>query len=128
MSAIEFRSVTKAYRNRRVIDALTFTIQSGERVVLFGPSGCGKSTTVFLIAGLGAADAGYIGIDGRVASAGRRIIVPPQSRSVAMVFQDLALWPHMSVAENIAPWPFARKSRALYPFGRFEPSPNIRRH
>ena len=102
MSAIEFRSVTKAYRNRRVIDALTFTIQSGERVVLFGPSGCGKSTTLFLIAGLVAADAGYIGIDGRVASAGRRIIVPPQSRSVAMVFQDLALWPHMSVAENIA--------------------------
>ena len=60
MSAIEFRSVTKAYRNRRVIDALTFTIQSGERIVLFGPSGCGKSTTLVLIAGLVAADAGYI--------------------------------------------------------------------
>ena len=52
MSNIEFQSVTKAYRHRRVIDALSFTIEAGERIVLFGPSGCGKSTTLLLIAGL----------------------------------------------------------------------------
>jgi ABC-type uncharacterized transport system YnjBCD ATPase subunit len=101
MSAIEFRSVDKIYRGRRVIDALSFIIEAGERIVLFGPSGCGKSTTLLLIAGLVEPDAGEIRIDGKVVSTARRIHVAPQSRGVGMVFQDLALWPHMSVAENI---------------------------
>ena len=102
MTNIEFRSVTKTYRNRRVIDALSFAIEAGERIVLFGPSGCGKSTTLFLIAGLTPPDSGDIRIDGKVVSTARRIVVPPQARGVAMVFQDLALWPHMSVADNVA--------------------------
>jgi iron(III) transport system ATP-binding protein len=102
MSAIEFRSVTKTYRGRRVIDALSLMMKSGERIVLFGPSGCGKSTTLLLIAGLVAPDSGDISIGGKIVSTARRIVVPPQSRGVGMVFQDLALWPHMSVAENIA--------------------------
>jgi ABC-type sugar transport system ATPase subunit len=101
MSAIEFRSVDKIYRDRRVIDALSFIVEAGERIVLFGPSGCGKSTTLLLIAGLVAPDAGEIRIDGKVVSTAGRIHVAPQSRGVGMVFQDLALWPHMSVAENI---------------------------
>ena len=63
MSAIEFRSVTKIYHERRVIDTLSFTIGSGERVVLFGPSGCGKSTILLLIAGLATPDSGDIAID-----------------------------------------------------------------
>jgi iron(III) transport system ATP-binding protein len=88
--------------NGRGVDALSFTIESGERIVLFGPSGCGKSTTLLLIAGLATPDSGDIAIDGKVVSTARRIFVPPQSRGVGMVFQDLALWPHMSVAENIA--------------------------
>jgi ABC-type sugar transport system ATPase subunit len=102
MSSIEFRSVTKTYRNRRVINALSFAIEAGERIVLFGPSGCGKSTTLLLVAGLTAPDSGDIRIDEKVASTARRIVVPPQSRGVAMLFQDLALWPHMSVADNVA--------------------------
>ena len=102
MSSIEFRSVTKTYRNRRVIDALSFTIAAGERIVLFGPSGCGKSTTLLLIAGLTPPDSGAISIEGKIVSAARRIVVPPQLRGVAMVFQDLALWPHMTVADNVA--------------------------
>jgi len=102
MTNIEFQSVDKAYRNRRVIDALSFTIAAGERIVLFGPSGCGKSTTLLLIAGLTPPDSGDIRIDGKVVSTARRIVVPPQARGVAMVFQDLALWPHMSVADNVA--------------------------
>jgi iron(III) transport system ATP-binding protein len=101
MSAVEFRSVAKVYRTRRVIDSLSFMIEAGERVVLFGPSGCGKSTTLLLIAGLVAPDAGEIRLDGNVVSTAGRIHAAPQSRGVGMVFQDLALWPHMSVAENI---------------------------
>jgi iron(III) transport system ATP-binding protein len=100
MSAVEFRSVAKVYRGRHVIDSLSFTIKTGERVVLFGPSGCGKSTTLMLIAGLVAPDAGEIRLAGKVVSMAGRIQAP-QSRGVGMVFQDLALWPHMSVAENI---------------------------
>jgi iron(III) transport system ATP-binding protein len=102
MSEMEFRSVTKTYRGRRVIDELSLLMGSGERIVLFGPSGCGKSTILLLIAGLVAPDTGDIRIDGEVVSTARRILVAPQSRGIGMVFQDLALWPHMSVAENIA--------------------------
>jgi ABC-type sugar transport system ATPase subunit len=101
MSAIEFRSVAKIYRARRVIESLSFRIEGGERIVLFGPSGCGKSTTLLLIAGLVVPDAGEIRLDEKVVSTAGRIHVAPQSRGVGMVFQDLALWPHMSVAENI---------------------------
>ena len=101
MSAIEFQSVTKIYRGKGVIDCLSFTVEAGERVVLFGPSGCGKSTILFLIAGLVAPDAGEIRLDGKMVSTAGRIHVTPEFRGVAMVFQDLALWPHMSVAENI---------------------------
>ena len=101
MSAVEFHAVAKVYRAKRVIDALSFTIEAGERVVLFGPSGCGKSTVLMLIAGLVAPDAGEIRLAGKVVSTAGRIHAAPQSRGVGMVFQDLALWPHMSVAENI---------------------------
>jgi ABC-type sugar transport system ATPase subunit len=120
MSAIEFRSVDKIYRDRRVIDALSFIVEAGERIVLFGPSGCGKSTTLLLIAGLVAPDAGEIRIDGKVVSTAGRIHVAPQSRGIGMVFQDLALWPHMSVAENIGfglrarRIPAAERQRGIY--------------
>src|SRR6516165_12212468 len=110
MSNIEFQSVAKTYRNRRVLDTLSFAIEAGERIVLFGPSGCGKSTTLLLVAGLTAPDFGEIRIDGKTVSTARRIVVPPQSRGVGMVFQDLALWPHMSVAQNIA---FALRARGV---------------
>ena len=73
VSKIDFRSVTKLYRDRRVVDALSLVIESGERVVLFGPSGCGKSTTLLLVAGLVAPDTGEIHIDGKVASSARKI-------------------------------------------------------
>src|SRR5262249_6007994 len=102
MTNIEFQSVAKTYRDRRVIDALSFTIEAGERIVLFGPSGCGKSTTLLLIAGLTPPDSGDIRIDGKIVWVARRVVVPPQLRGVAMVFQDLALWPHMTVADNVA--------------------------
>jgi ABC-type sugar transport system ATPase subunit len=102
MSNIEFQSIAKTYRDRHVIDALSFTIEAGERIVLFGPSGCGKSTTLLLIAGLTPPDSGDIRIEGKIVSTARRIVVQPQLRGVGMVFQDLALWPRMSVADNVA--------------------------
>jgi iron(III) transport system ATP-binding protein len=120
MSAIEFRLVDKIYRGRRVIGALSFIVEAGERIVLFGPSGCGKSTMLLLIAGLVAPDAGEIRIDGKVVSTAGRIHVAPQSRGIGMVFQDLALWPHMSVAENIGfglrarRIPAAERQRRIY--------------
>ena len=113
VSKIDFRSVTKLYRDRRVVDAVSLVIELGERVVLFGPSGSGKSTTLLLVAGLAAPDSGEIRIDGKVVSSARKILIPPQSRGVGMVFQDLALWPHMSVAENIAFGLHARRVSAV---------------
>jgi ABC-type sugar transport system ATPase subunit len=110
MNAVEFRSVAKVYRAKRVIDGLSFTIEAGERVVLFGPSGCGKSTTLMLIAGLVAPDAGEIRLAGKVVSTAGRIHAAPRWRGVGMVFQDLALWPHMSVAENIG---FGLRARSV---------------
>lgn len=98
---IELRAVSKDYNGRRVIDGVSLKVETGERVVLFGPSGCGKSTLLHLIAGLVVPDEGDILIDGEpVATAGRNLR-EPQQRGIGMVFQDLALWPHMSVAENL---------------------------
>ncbi len=101
MSMIEFRAVSKLYPGRRVIDALSLKIEVGERVVLFGPSGCGKSTVLHLIAGLVAPESGDILIKDELVAAGGRNLCEPEQRGIGMVFQDLALWPHMTVSENI---------------------------
>jgi iron(III) transport system ATP-binding protein len=101
MIMIEFRAVSKHYNARPVIDNLYFTVDKRERLVLFGPSGCGKSTVLHLIAGLIVPDSGDILIDGQVAASAGKNLREPEERGIGMVFQDLALWPHMSVAENI---------------------------
>jgi iron(III) transport system ATP-binding protein len=101
MSVIEFRAVSKVYSDRRVIDALSLRIEARERVVLFGPSGCGKSTVLHLIAGLVTPESGDILINDELVVAGGRNLREPEQRGIGMVFQDLALWPHMTVTENI---------------------------
>jgi iron(III) transport system ATP-binding protein len=101
MSTIEFLAVSKEYHGRRAIDALSLKVETGERVVLFGPSGCGKSTVLHLIAGLVIPDFGDILINGQLVATARRNLCEPKQRGIGMVFQDLALWPHMTVAENI---------------------------
>src|ERR1700737_2624590 len=101
MSIIEFRSVCKEYHGRRVIDTLSLKIEAKERAVLFGPSGCGKSTVLHLIAGLVIPDAGDILVNDELVATARKSHREPQQRGVGMVFQDLALWPHMTVRENI---------------------------
>jgi ABC-type sugar transport system ATPase subunit len=101
MSMIEFRSVCKEYLGRRVIATLSLKIEAKERVVLFGPSGCGKSTVLHLIAGLVIPDAGDILVNDELVATAKKTLREPQQRGVGMVFQDLALWPHMTVRENI---------------------------
>ena len=101
MSMIEFRAVSKDYQGRRIIDSVSLKVEAGERVVLFGPSGCGKSTVLHLVAGFVIPDSGDILINGELVATGGRNLREPQQRGVGMVFQDLALWPHMTVAENI---------------------------
>jgi ABC-type sugar transport system ATPase subunit len=96
VSAIEFRGVRKAYGTVTVIPKIDLVIESGEFVVLVGPSGCGKSTLLRMVAGLEEISGGDIAIGGRAVGH-----LPPSERNIAMVFQDYALYPHMSVAENM---------------------------
>jgi iron(III) transport system ATP-binding protein len=98
---IEMRAVSKDYNGRRVIDNVSLKVETGERVVLFGPSGCGKSTVLHLIAGLVIPVSGEILIDEDLVARAYRNLREPEQRGIGMVFQDLALWPHMTVGENI---------------------------
>ncbi|WP_457593651.1 ABC transporter ATP-binding protein [Hydrogenimonas sp.] len=98
---LKLLNLCKMYGDQRVLHDVTLELFRGERIVVFGPSGCGKSTMLRLIAGFEAPDCGEILLDGKVVSRPKEIIVPPEFRHIGMVFQDLALWPHMSVWENI---------------------------
>ena len=112
MSSIEFQEVSKTYGNRAIVSHLSFKIDKGERITIHGPSGCGKTTVLRLLAGFLAPDEGAIGIgDQEVASKGK-IHIGPESRKLGMVFQDLALWPHLTVYQNLE---FALKAQGLSP-------------
>lgn len=93
---IEFRNVNKIYGDNCVVDDLSLKIDDGEFIVLLGPSGCGKTTTLRMLAGLESVTSGDISIDGQ-----RVNDIPTQHRDLAMVFQSYALYPHMTIAENI---------------------------
>ncbi|MDF2999346.1 MAG: ugpC, partial [Xanthobacteraceae bacterium] len=96
MATVEIRAVKKAYGATPVIHGVDVGIADGEFVVLVGPSGCGKSTLLRMIAGLEDISGGEIRIGDRVINN-----VPPKDRDIAMVFQNYALYPHMTVAENM---------------------------
>src|ERR1700732_2963302 len=96
LSTIAVFALTKDWDTARAVDAIDFTAMSGRLLVLLGPSGCGKSTTLRLIAGLDAATSGRIEIGGRDVTH-----LPPARRRVAMVFQNYALFPHLTVRDNI---------------------------
>ncbi len=101
---VVFDKVTKRYgTNVTAVDQISLDFPAGTLVTLLGPSGCGKTTTLRCIAGLEDADAGDIAISDQVVSAPERnVMVPPNVRDVGMVFQSYAVWPHMTVAENVA--------------------------
>ncbi len=99
---LRIRGLTKSYGGTRAVGDVSFDLRAGEVLTLLGPSGCGKSTTLRLIAGLEQPDAGEVWVRGRlVASGAQHVMVPPEGRKVGLVFQSYAIWPHMTVAENI---------------------------
>jgi multiple sugar transport system ATP-binding protein len=97
MASVGLRGIRKAFGGLEVIHGVSFDIQDGDFVTLVGPSGCGKSTLLRMIAGLEEVTAGEILIDGKVVND-----LPPKQRDIAMVFQNYALYPHMTVSENMA--------------------------
>src|SRR5919106_714253 len=99
---IELRSIEKRFGDFHAIRNLDLEVRSGELMALLGPSGCGKTTMLRMIAGLELPTAGRIELGGQLlndTTAG--IAVPPEQRGMGMVFQSYAVWPHMTVAENI---------------------------
>jgi len=100
---LQFHRVVKRFGAVKAVDGVSFSIARGEIFTLLGPSGCGKTTTLRLVAGLEEPDGGEIAIDGRTAAApARGIFLPPEKRRLGMVFQSYAIWPHLSVFENVA--------------------------
>ena len=98
---IEILSLYFNYNGTSVLKGVDLILRRGENLILSGPSGTGKTTLVKLIAGLELPASGEIKIDGKVASAGNTIIVPPFRRSLGIVFQEPSLWPHMSTMEHL---------------------------
>jgi ABC-type Fe3+/spermidine/putrescine transport system ATPase subunit len=99
--AVDIRNVSKRFATHQALDGVTFEAANQECVVILGPSGCGKTTVLRLIAGLDVPDAGEIWLNGvRVASPGRSLLAPHR-RGIGFVFQDLALWPHLTVHQSL---------------------------
>jgi ABC-type Fe3+/spermidine/putrescine transport system ATPase subunit len=94
-------AVTKRFGERAVVERVSLSVAAGEIVALLGPSGCGKTTTLRMIAGLETPDEGEIRIGGERVAATNQSIVPPHRRGVGFVFQDLALWPHLTAEGNL---------------------------
>src|ERR1700716_3692240 len=101
MASVELRGLTKRYGPLAVVDDISITIEHGRLVCLLGPSGCGKTTTLRLIAGFVEPSAGEIRVGERIVSSAARTL-PPEQRNMSVIFQSYALWPHMTVAENVA--------------------------
>ena len=95
--------LTKHFDGRPIVQDVSLDVKKGEFVVILGPSGCGKTTTLRMIAGLENPDQGRISIGGRAVSCpAERVFVRPEDRGIGMVFQSYAIWPHMSVFQNVA--------------------------
>src|SRR5215212_6030834 len=102
MQRLRVIGATKRFGEVLAVNDVSFEIEPGEVLTLLGPSGCGKTTTLRMIAGLEQGDAGEIYLGDRLLSdPGRNFFLPPEERSMGMVFQNYAVWPHMTVAENV---------------------------
>jgi iron(III) transport system ATP-binding protein len=103
MKSIRAINITKYYGGVKAVDGISFEVSAGELMTLLGPSGCGKTTTLRMIAGLEKPDTGEIWVgDKLVSSAERNVFLAPEKRGMGMVFQSYALWPHMTVFENVS--------------------------
>jgi putative spermidine/putrescine transport system ATP-binding protein len=112
-SAIEFRGVSRVYGDVRAVDDVSFAIEPGEFFAMLGPSGSGKTTSLRLVAGFDVPTSGEVLLDGVDVSG-----VPPYERNVNTVFQDYALFPHMTVLENVAYGPRVRGASKSEAIGR----------
>ena len=109
MATLELIKLVKRYEDVVSVRGIDFSAGTGEFVCLLGPSGCGKTTTLRMIAGLVHPDEGEIRVDGRMISSAHAV-VPPEKRRMSMIFQSYAVWPHMTVRENVA---YALKAKSL---------------
>jgi len=113
---LELDGVTRRFGEEMAVRDLSISVREGELLALLGPSGCGKTTTLRLLAGLDRPDAGTIRVDGEIVS-GEGRFVPPENRDVGLVFQEFALFPHLSVAENVAfgiqDWPAEEREQRV---------------
>jgi iron(III) transport system ATP-binding protein len=114
-AAVSVRAVSKRIGSKEVLRTLSLEVPRGGTLGILGPSGCGKTTVLRLIAGLEVPDAGEIWLADERASSAGRLHVPPPERNIGFVFQDLALWPHMTVAGNLS---FVLESRRWAPATR----------
>ncbi|MFB6120853.1 MAG: ABC transporter ATP-binding protein [Halobacteriaceae archaeon] len=101
-TVLELDGVTKLYGEEAAVSDLSLSVRDGELLTLLGPSGCGKTTTLQLLAGLERPTDGAVVIDGERVAGGDGSFVPPEDRDVGLVFQDYALFPHLTVGENVA--------------------------
>ena len=100
---VAIQGLTKKFGQALAVDDVSLTIDDGQFTVLLGPSGCGKTTTLRMLAGFEAPDSGVVRIGDRVMSdSSQRVFIPPEHRGIGMVFQSYAIWPHMTVYENVA--------------------------
>jgi iron(III) transport system ATP-binding protein len=100
MAHLDLVNLTKRYGDVTSVDAIDLTVDKGEFICLLGPSGCGKTTTLRMIAGFLEPDAGEIRVGGKVVSSPGSV-VPPERRNMSMIFQSYAVWPHMTVRQNV---------------------------
>ena len=94
-------NVAKRFGSYQAVDSVSLEVAFGDAVVILGPSGCGKTTLLRLIAGLEVPESGEISLNGTKVAGPGRSIVPPHQRGIGFVFQDLALWPHLTVSKNL---------------------------
>ncbi len=100
-SAITLTDITKRFGSHVALDRVSLDVAAGESMVVLGPSGCGKTTLLRIIAGLEAPEHGHVALNGTPVAAASRTLVPPHQRNLGFVFQDLALWPHLTALENL---------------------------
>lgn len=101
-AAVQVEGISVALPAKAILERVTLAVEPGEILGVLGPSGSGKTTLLRVVLGLLAPSTGEVALDGVLASASGRVIVPPERRGLGVVFQDLALWPHLTVAGNLA--------------------------